>query len=130
MTSILNAGPETIVNTDTSGSEGYESIGALADGGYVIVYLGDLGVVSAQRYDALGHRVGVETTVGYMGTLPSVAGLSDGGYVITWQGLEDDSVNFQRYDLYGTAVGSSVTVASTPPAYSYQPLAPRGHRAQ
>jgi Ca2+-binding RTX toxin-like protein len=52
------------VNTTTAGNQNEPNVVALPDGGFVISWEDDnAGVVRAQRYDALGNRIGREYTV-------------------------------------------------------------------
>jgi hypothetical protein len=112
------------VNSTASGSQQYGSVGALADGGFVVTW-SDLsnadgsgwGVV-AQRYDADGDAVGgeflVNSFVGSNQIHSKVVGLSDGGFAIVWRSNGADGSNTgisgQRYAADGEAVGGEFIV--------------------
>ena len=92
-------GVETQVNTSLTGTADAASVTALSDGGYVVVWESaasdaDGYAILYQRYDALGHALGVEsqvntTTVGAQ-TLPDVSALANGGFVVTWTSQAQD----------------------------------------
>ena len=52
-----------LVNTTTAGPQDHASVVALADGGFLVSWRSGNAVVEAQRFDALGHKVGVEFTL-------------------------------------------------------------------
>ena len=86
-----NWGIESIVNTTTAGIQFLPVVAGLTGGGYVIVW-GDAGTANhtivAQRYDALGNRVGAEMTIASSAGIdfetPSVTALADGGFYTTF----------------------------------------------
>jgi len=64
-----------------------QAIAALADGGYIISWLGETAYVSglyAQRYTASGADYGSKFLVSVDGVYSSIAALADGGYLITY----------------------------------------------
>jgi Ca2+-binding RTX toxin-like protein len=90
--SIRLWGTEKLVNTTTLNGQTGSVVTALQNGGYVIAWEDELdfvtdGVVKFQRFDALGNKVGLETTVPVPdgeGTQfdVSIATLSNGNFVI------------------------------------------------
>ncbi len=128
----------------------FPDVGALADGGYVVVYQstnveGGVGAqgIYLQRYDANGAKVGgetaVATTVSPAGSnvweeIPNVIGLADGGFLVTWDAYLPDAtvaaspppdptysgIFAQRFDASGATVGSSFKVSSYPADYHWQ----------
>ena len=125
MVALLNAGGEVRVNTILSDQEAGADVTAMADGGYVITWQSAIdgsGVsISAQRYDAAGHRIGSEVLVNTYTTndqySPHVAGLADGGYVIVWESMQQDGsllgVYQQKFDAFGNRVGAATLVNTT-----------------
>jgi FG-GAP-like repeat len=68
-----------LVNTTTAGQQDHASVVALADGGFLVSWRSGNTLVEAQRFDALGHKIGVEFTVeGGLPNHPDAALLSDG----------------------------------------------------
>jgi hypothetical protein len=111
-------GGETLVNTTTADWQIYPVVAALSGGGYIIVWQSQKDGfydIYAQRYDANGSAIGVETlintsTAGQQSD-PAVAGLADGSYVITWgSGLD---IYAKRYDGDGNELGSETRFSST-----------------
>ena len=134
MTSILNTGAETLVNTTVASDQENPAITALADGGYVITWEsrdqdGDQFGIYAQRYDSGGARVGGEmhvstqTTNSQLG--PAVSGLTGGGYIVTWiSRLQDGSgygIYGQRYDSSGAVAGGETLINTTTASDQYYP---------
>jgi VCBS repeat-containing protein len=121
------SGTETLVNTYTSGNQGYPSVTALDDGGWVVTWHsqnqdGDNYGIYQQRYDATGAVSGVETQVNSYTTgsqtYPVATSLEDGGWIVTWLSKDQDGsgmgVYQQRYDSNGNAVADpSVTYSGT-----------------
>ena len=118
-------GGEVQVNSHTAGTQGFPSITALVDGGFVVSWEafgqdGDWGSVYLQRYDATGVAVGGEVQVNTYTAgsqlAPSIAALVDGGFVVSWMSDGQDGSNYgtylQRYDAAGVAVGGEVQVNS------------------
>jgi FG-GAP-like repeat len=75
-----------LVNTTTAGVQSDANVVALADGGFLVTWVDDVfaAAVQAQRFDAVGHKIGTEFTV-ELGFLfvqaldgPQAALLSDG----------------------------------------------------
>ena len=68
-----------LVNTTTAGQQDHASVVAMADGGFLVSWRSGNTLVEAQRFDALGHKIGVEFTVeGGVPNHPDAALLSDG----------------------------------------------------
>lgn len=92
------AGSEFLVTTTTEAGQQDPSVTGLADGGFVVGWMGyqdgsGWGIYD-QRFDAAGARVGVETlvntTTAFDQQYPAVAGLADGGYVTAWMSYAQD----------------------------------------
>jgi methionine-rich copper-binding protein CopC len=126
MATLTTPGAETRVNTTTASDQGYSSVTALSDGGYVVTWMslsqdGSGWGVYAQRYDATGDTVGSETRVNTTTAsdqeFPTGAALSDGGYVVTWMSDSQDGsgvgIYAQQYDQLGNAVGGEIPVNTT-----------------
>ncbi|MBD9375397.1 hypothetical protein IB238_22520 [Rhizobium sp. ARZ01] len=97
-----------------------ESIVALADGSYVVVFRAptDEGVgrnIYAQHFDAYGKALGAVTRVS--GTeltnesQATVARLADGGYVVVWS-HSSTSIYAQRFDADGDALGGPTQLST------------------
>jgi len=113
-------GVETQVNTHTTGTQGFPSVTALDDGGWVVVWNSNgqdgsgIGVYQ-QRYDVDGVASGTETLVNSYTTgeqyTHSVAALDDGSWVVTWYSEDQDDGTFGVYqrhyapDRNGTEAG-------------------------
>lgn len=118
------AGPETRVNTFTSGSQVLASVAADVDGDYVVTWAsyvqdGDQGGIYAQRYDAAGDLSGPEFRVNTFTTNsevdPAVAMDASGDFVVAWtsQGNQDGSgfgIFAQRYNAGGAPLGGEFPV--------------------
>ena len=116
MTTVLNVGLETRVNTFTSGGQGQPQIASLADGGYIIVWESDgqdgsgKGIYG-QLYDAHGHKLGSESHISATSINsqynPSVTGLADGGFYVAWTSTQEGPTDQygQRFDAAGNPVG-------------------------
>jgi hypothetical protein len=116
-------GLEFPVNTWTTGDQGYPSVAAFSDGGFVVVWEsvgqdGDGYGVYGQRFAKDGNKAGLELPVNTWTTgdqrYPSVAALSDGGFVVVWSDNVQDGdgcgVYRQRFDKKGEKVGSEFPV--------------------
>jgi hypothetical protein len=122
-------GDEFQVNTYTSNSQTYPSIGIDSDGHFIVVWHsnGSSGTdtssnsIQAQRYDAAGIPVGDEFQVNSYTTgtqwNPSVAVGTEGDFVVAWwsagsDGTDSDgySVQARRFDADGLAVGAEFQV--------------------
>ncbi|ESQ74048.1 S-layer family protein [Asticcacaulis sp. AC402] len=125
---------EDLVNLTTLGNQSDPSITWLADGGYIITWVGNdnggggSGIL-LQRYDAEGNAIGTETIVNtYLAnnqTAPAITGLANGGYVVTWvSNLQDGSgtgIYIQQFDAAGALVGSESRVNTTTSSAQNQP---------
>jgi hypothetical protein len=125
---FVPSGGEFRVNSQTSGDQLTPAIGALSDGGFVVVWddasdtLGDSDgrSIKAQRYDALANAVGGEFLVNTQTAgnqfQQRVTGLTDGRFVITWadfSGIGDgsfSSVQAQIFSATGTRIGTEFLV--------------------
>ncbi|MFK0087404.1 type I secretion C-terminal target domain-containing protein, partial [Pseudomonas sp. NPDC090755] len=117
-------GGEVRVNTFTAGNQTFQSVVALADGGFVLSWQsenqdGAFTGVYAQRYDASGAAVGgevrVNTTLYGMQQEPTIDALSDGGYVVSWMSSHNQDgsewgIYTQRFDASGQAVANTLTL--------------------
>ncbi|MFM9972831.1 MAG: beta strand repeat-containing protein, partial [Burkholderiales bacterium] len=127
-------GNETRVNTTTANEQIYPAICALSGGGWVVTWVSagqdsNGSGIYAQRYDANGARLGVETRVNTNVSVnsfeyPAIAGLVDGGYVVTWHAGNSNTTGFEiyshRYDANGAAVGGEVRVNTNKTDYQLQ----------
>lgn len=110
------------VNTTTASSQQDASVTALADGGFVVVWM-DNGPISgtgfnpeirAQAFHANGTMSGTEfavnTNMASLQRAPTVAGLADGRFVVTWEDLSGTlgdttfAVHAQIFDPRASAV--------------------------
>lgn len=118
---------EFLVNTTTTSNERDVRITDLDDGGFLMVWQQyssptSVGTTYAQRYDAIGAKVGSQFAIGpaAAGTqhpFMAVEGLHGGSYVVAWPstytlGTGTDII-MQVYNSSGTAVGGNITVPST-----------------
>ncbi|HEV8681138.1 MAG TPA: hypothetical protein VGQ90_17305, partial [Stellaceae bacterium] len=112
-------GPEKLVNTTTASDQGFSDVTVLADGSFVVVWQddsGDFSAIRAQRYDALGNRLGGEIAIATSASndqeLPSVTALADGGFYVTWtQRVDADNyILGSVYDASGAFVRSQTVV--------------------
>jgi hypothetical protein len=103
---------------------------ALADGGHLVVWEAAAGGgnpdtsgfgVYAQRYDALGAKVGApvlaNTTTNYDQQFTSAAGLNDGSWVVTWSSINQDGSGYgvygQRFAADGSKAGGEFRINQT-----------------
>lgn len=79
---------------------------SLKDGGWVVVWSREGGIIYQQRFDSINNKGGAITKVSptQIGGQKwmNVAGLADGGWVVTWTG-ENSGVFQQRFDKLGVA---------------------------
>ncbi|MBR0556581.1 calcium-binding protein [Ciceribacter sp. L1K23] len=126
MTIQATAGSEFTAENIASGSTGFHSITALADGGWVITSfgLGPNGISNAvyqQRFTpdgtAMGSPTVVNTDTSYNAGEPAVTALADGGWVVTWtyQTGGSDFIGHQRYASDGSALGGEAAFDSAWP---------------
>ena len=129
-------GNEFLVNSAESFTQRFGSVGALQDGGYVVVWESDATApdssgfgVFGQRYDQTGNTVGgqflANTTTFSSQNNGVVTGLGDGGFVIAWQSFSQDGdgwgVFAQRYDVNGVQVGGELQVNTTTASSQQRP---------
>ncbi|WP_298966916.1 calcium-binding protein [uncultured Methylobacterium sp.] len=110
-------GARTEFGTSSLAGYTYPTATGLADGGYVVVWgsvdARNRTVVSTQRFDAAGTKVGPEGRLSGLGDneqKPTVVGLPGGGYVVTWADASYQS-RAQMFDAAGNPVGGEVLVA-------------------
>jgi hypothetical protein len=119
-------GPETLVNTTTTGEQREPSVAMDAGGDFVITWASPSQEVTswgvyAQRYNAAGTRQGTEvhvnTNIPGDQRAPSIAMDADGDYVITWESTAQDGsgagVYAQRYNAAGTRQGTESRLNTT-----------------
>jgi large repetitive protein len=119
-------GNEFLVNTTIFANQQNSDVGALNDGGYVVVWESDVQDGSSfgvfgQRYDAGGATVGtsfqVNTYTASSQSSPDVAGLDDGGFVAVWRSFGQDGSDWgvygKRYDNTGAPVGGEFLISTT-----------------
>ncbi|BAN46253.1 calcium-binding protein [Metapseudomonas resinovorans] len=128
----VKVGGEVRINTTTLGEQDGPAVTSLADGGYLAVWegsgSGDQSGIFAQRFNASGVKVGVETRVNTTTTNeqtdPVVTLLKNGSYVVTWQtclpdndGNDDTSgpgdIYAQLYNASGVRIGAETRVNTT-----------------
>ncbi len=125
-------GGETLVNTTTADHQQVQSMGALADGGYVVAWSSPDGSgygIYTQRYHADGTPFGgetlVNTTIADHQLYSATAGLAGGGYVITWMSYGQDGSEWgiysQRYGADGTPSGGETLVNTSTASSQHQP---------
>ncbi len=117
---------ETQVNSGTDGTE--QSVSALRDGGFVIIFEAPNGVdsngtgVFGQRYNAQSTKVGdafqVNSLTAGNQDSPVVGPLAGGGFLVTWEGPPDsidtdDNVYGQRFLPFAIAVTDALTLTIT-----------------
>ena len=117
-------GREFLVNTNTTGFQGFPSIASDASGNFVVVWTsrqdGSMYGIFGQRYDSGGIARGSEFRVNSYTTgrqlYPSIAADAGGGFVVVWNSLGQDGSNYgvfgQRYDDAGTPQGGEFRVNS------------------
>ena len=130
-------GSEFLVNTSTLGIQNQPSVGALANGGFVVSWTDRNGDadgwgVKAQVFGPLGAKVGseflVNTQIVSHQLDSKVTGLSNGGFVITWNdvsGLGDGSgtsIMAQIYSANGVKVGGEFVASTTTFGDQYYPV--------
>ncbi|MEP7302234.1 MAG: hypothetical protein ABI699_11950 [Caldimonas sp.] len=112
----LATGPEFQVNTIASSRQSLPTVGALADGGFVVCWEtlgrdGDGYGIYGQRFDSDGHPLEQEfrinTTGGFDQVSPSIAALSDGGFVVSWESSIQDGSGYASTPNDSTPAGSS-----------------------
>ncbi len=140
-TITATVGGETRLNT-TAASAFAPSIVPLLDGGHVALWYMSTGGggpdtssygIYAQRYDAAGERVGVETLVNTTTANAQIdpvgVSLTSGGYVVIWTSSGQDGsgagVYMQRYGAEGTPNGGEILVNATTANNQSQPAVTR-----
>ena len=116
-------GPETLINATTTSNQYNPAITALADGGYVVVWMdngqdGSGWGIYGQRFDAAGFRAGdelqINTATQGQQQDPAVTALADGGFVATWMSDSQDGSGWgiygQRFDENGDTLGTEFLV--------------------
>lgn len=119
---------EVQVNSHIIDFQDTPRIGALADGGFVVVWEsyyqdGSGDGVYGQRYDSSGQAVGgefqIHTSTGGSQGNPAIAGLPDGGFVVTWHSQHAGPYDIigRRYDANGDPVGGEFAVHQSNSTY-------------
>lgn len=111
-------GDDFRVDSATTGSNRYPSVGSAENGDFLVVWTNDAqdgseSGIFGQHLDAAGIRVGEEFRVNTYTTGAqaegAVAGLSGGGFVVAWSSMEQDGSNSgifgQRLQVRGFADG-------------------------
>jgi Ca2+-binding RTX toxin-like protein len=129
-------GGETRILAASTASQGLPTIVALADGAYVIAWVGSGGAggagVYAQIFDAAGAPVGGELAIRPLGAAishpPAIVALPGGGFAITWQTDDFSSspsaageVEARVYDAFGAPVGAAFQVNMTTSGWQGDP---------
>ncbi|MCG5242222.1 beta strand repeat-containing protein [Azospirillum doebereinerae] len=110
-------------------------LAGLADGGYVVVYMGDGDSDSSEngvflrRYSATGQLLQGDTLVNSYVTgdqqQPSVTALADGGFVVAWTSAAQDGSGYgvyaQRYNANGGKVGGDFLLEQVAAGDQVQP---------
>jgi Ca2+-binding RTX toxin-like protein len=124
-------GAEQRVNSVEPGDQRGPSVGALDDGGYVVVWNSNNNPVLSgapswdiklQRFDSAGNKVDgevlVNTTTAYQQRFPTATGLGDYGYIVTWQSGQDgggtsNGIYAQKYYWDGSKNGGEFQLNTT-----------------
>ena len=114
-------GAEFLINTTTEGQQREPDVCGLADGGFVIVWHSNDGHgygIYAQRFDAEGVAIGVETLISTNATSSQshakVSSLEDGGFVVSWNSFDqdgdDEGIFAQQFagQLFGTSDANTI----------------------
>jgi Ca2+-binding RTX toxin-like protein len=108
------------VNTTTANDQNSSTVAALVNGGYVVAWVDGMGsatsVIKFQRFDALGNKVGLETTLPVADgegdqINPSIASLRDGGFVIALEdrdGATGEQVHAVRFNASGVMTNDDI----------------------
>lgn len=125
-------GGEFQVNTHTDDWQNQPDAAALADGGYMVVWSSKNQIegmdkdIFAQRYDAVGSKIGEEIQVNTVTQSEqdgaSITVLSNGNSVVTWQSYDNDddsqNIRFQMFDTFGVPIGGETSVTHSVLEYS------------
>jgi VCBS repeat-containing protein/YD repeat-containing protein len=133
-------GSEFLVNTQTTISQQFPAVTALADGGFAVTWTDSSGTlgdtsgssIKAQIFSASGTKVGgeflVNTETASSQYNSTIAGLAGGGFVVTWHDysltLGDAStsgIKAQIFDASGTKVGGEFLVNTQTANGQYYP---------
>lgn len=117
-------GPAFAVATTTAGNQHAPTVGALADGSFVVAWIDDAGNdLRAQRIDSSGNKIGGEILVVdgalFAPAAPTVTGLADGRFSISWtmSGLSGDhdiqSAIFDPRELANGGTAGNDVIAGT-----------------
>ncbi len=125
-------GEEFQVNTYTTGSQAHSAVAVDAGADFVVVWTSygssgsdsSGGSIQGQRYDSTGAAIAGEFQVNTYTTSrqlrPAVAAGVDGDFVVVWTSYgssgsdsQDSSVQGQRYDSTGAAIGGEFQVNTT-----------------
>ena len=117
-------GVETLVNTNTEGSQLSPEITSLNNGGYVIVWqseeVNENGVydIFVKVYDAAGVEVSSEAMVNTLNednqAMPQLTLLDDGNFIVVWQSFDTQTqtyeVSSQLFNENGSKIGAEVSI--------------------
>jgi len=112
----IPTGPPFDVPSEPLGHQERPDVGRAADGGFVVVWEGDVGTGSSilgRRFNPDGQPLGddfeVSTALGGGQWRPRVAVAPGGGFLVTWQGAApdplDSNVYARAFDAAGVALG-------------------------
>ncbi|MDB5871109.1 MAG: uncharacterized protein JWQ07_551 [Ramlibacter sp.] len=94
-------------------------VAALADGGWLVLYLGSHNTLYTQRFDSSGLAVGGAAAIAQEGNssyfqAATATGLANGGYLLTWPTAGaapyEADIHAQRFDAGGVRVGDEFLV--------------------
>lgn len=117
--------PDFRVNTIIAGQQFRSSVAALADGGFVIVWVdasqslgpGTFSEIRGQRYDQFGVAVGGEFLINEIVTTnvgqPFVTGLPGGGFVVAWAD-GTNGLRVREFAADGIAIAGEVGIRGVP----------------
>ena len=123
----LISSSETSINTTTINNQYVPTVAALANGTQVVTWAsyGQDGAgygIYARLLDANGIPIGgefrVNSTTNLNESTPTIVALGNGGFMIAWQayqataGTNPSAIYAQRFDSFGTAIGTQMTLAS------------------
>jgi len=118
MSYIEKTGVEFLVNSTTSGPQEDVEVAALADGGFVAIWVRPY--LRGQVFDADGNASGSEFQIAGTSEWSYVSGLEGGGFVVAWSDTSQTgadtsgkAVRVQIYDGDGATVGSNILVNTT-----------------
>lgn len=115
-------GAEVLVNLGVTGNQIAPDVAALADGSFVAVWVDDNAAPSAiraQRFTALGDKLGAEFEVGTAiagaHSAPSVAALADGNFLVSFVASNgaNNNIEGEVWSAAGSLVRSQQSIAAS-----------------